>query len=212
MINFGLAPYFQEFIQLILTDASFYVPCFDEGHNSTLKKGQMDLHVRFWDNSSNIVQTRYLISCLMGKATAQDVYDNFKECFTSVDDKKIIQVSSDGPNVNHKFLNLMRENRKENSLPELLEIGICGLHIVHGSFKYGLNATKWDLDKILSAMWKIFDQSPSRRADFESQTSGNYPLQFCSYRCDENERVAQRALVVWLDIVKVFKFWMSLLK
>ena len=113
MINFALAPYFQEFIQLILTDASFYVPCFDESHNSTLKKGQVDLHVRFWDNSSNIVQTRYLISCLMGKATAQDVYDNFKECFTSVDDKKIIQVSSDGPNVNHKFLNLMRGNRKK---------------------------------------------------------------------------------------------------
>ena len=39
------------------------------------------------------------------------------------------------------FFNLMRENRKENNLPELLEIGSCGLHIVHGSFKYGLNYT-----------------------------------------------------------------------
>ena len=37
MINFGLTPYFQELLQLILTDASFYVPCFDESHNSTLK-------------------------------------------------------------------------------------------------------------------------------------------------------------------------------
>ena len=125
----------------------------------------------------------------MGKATAQDVYDNFKECPTSLDDKKIIQVSSDGPNINLKFLNLMRENRKENNIPELLKIGTCGLHIVHGSFKYGLNVTKWDLDKILSAMWKIFDQSPSRRADFEFQTSGNYPLQFYSHRWAENERV-----------------------
>ena len=59
MINFGLAPYFQELLPLILTEASFYVPYFDESHNSTLKKGQMDLHVRYLDNYSNIVQTRY---------------------------------------------------------------------------------------------------------------------------------------------------------
>lgn len=61
-------------------------------------------------------------------------------------------------------------------------------------------------------MWKIFDQSPSRRADFESQTSGNYPLQFCSHRRAENEKVAQRTIVVWSDIMKVAKFWMSLPK
>ena len=63
----------------------------------------MDLHVRFLDNYSNIVQTRYSTSCLMGKATAQDVYDNSKECSTSLDDKKIVQVSSDGPNINLSF-------------------------------------------------------------------------------------------------------------
>ena len=75
----------------------------------------------------------------MGKATAQGVCDNFKKCSTSLDDKKIIQVSSDGPNVDLTFLNLIRENRKENNLPELLEIGTRGLHIVHRSFKYDLN-------------------------------------------------------------------------
>ena len=52
-------------------------------------------------------------------------------------------------------------------------------------------------------MWKIFDQSSSRRADFESPTSGNYPLRLCSHRWAENERVVQRAVVVWPDIVKI---------
>ena len=46
----------------------------------------------------------------------------------------------------------------------------------------GLNATKRDLVKIISAMWKISDQSPSRTVDFESQTSGNYLLHFYSHR------------------------------
>ena len=48
------------------------------------------------------------------KATAQDGYDNFKECSTSLDEEKIIQVSSDGPNIHLNVLNLMRENRKKN--------------------------------------------------------------------------------------------------
>ena len=52
-------------------------------------------------------------------------------------------------------------------------------------------------------MWKIFDQSSSRRANFESLTSGNYPLQSCSHRWAENERVVQRAIVVWPDFVKI---------
>ena len=69
MINFILAPYFQERLQLIFTDALLYVSCFDESHNSTLKKSQIDRHEHFWDSSSNIVQNRYLTSYLMEKAT-----------------------------------------------------------------------------------------------------------------------------------------------
>ena len=63
----------------------------------------------------------------MWKATTQDMYANFKEYSFSQDDK-----STDGPNVNLNFLNMMRENRKENNLPELLEIETRGLHIVRG--------------------------------------------------------------------------------
>ena len=77
---------------------------FGESHNSTLKKGQMDLYISFWGNCSYIVEICHLTtSCLMGKATAQDVYDSFKECSTSLDDKKVIKVSSDGSNVNLKL-------------------------------------------------------------------------------------------------------------
>ena len=88
------------------------------------------------------------------------MYDNFKECSTSLDDKKIIQVSSGGPNIHLTFLNIMRKKKKENNLIELLEMGTCNLHIGQESFKYGLNATKWDLDNILSTMWKMFDLLP----------------------------------------------------
>ena len=70
----------------------------------------------------------------MGKATAADVFSKFDDCTQSLERKKMIQISSDGLNVNLSFLNLVRENRKDNNLQELLEIGTCGLHTVHCGF------------------------------------------------------------------------------
>ena len=50
---------------------------------------------------------------------------------------------------------------------ELLETGKCGIHTVHCAFKHGDVASGWATDKVLSVMYKIFDQSPSTRADYE---------------------------------------------
>ena len=69
--------------------------------------------------------------------------------------------------------NLNRGSRKTNIS--------CGLLIFHGSFKFGLSASEWDLDKIIFAIWKIFDHPPSSIADLEAQASRNYLLQFCSH-------------------------------
>ena len=79
----------------------------------------------------------------------------------------LLKVSSDGPNVNLKFLDIVREERKDNDLKGLLEVGTCGLHTVHGALKHGGKASGWNIDKILSAIFKIIDQSPSRRTDYE---------------------------------------------
>jgi len=69
----------------------------------------------------------------------------------------------DGPNTNWKVLELLHDDRCENDLPSIVNIGSCGLHVIHGAFKTGVEATDWSLNKILKAMWKIFDDSPARR-------------------------------------------------
>ena len=43
-------------------------------------------------------------------------------------------------------------------------------------FKHGGVASGWGIDKVLSAMYKIFNQSPSRRADYERLTDVVYLL------------------------------------
>ena len=97
----------------------------------------------------------------------------------------------------------MREQRRDQNLKELLDIGTRGLHIVHNAFKHGGKASGWSIDKILAAMYKIFDQAASRRGDYERLTKGVYPLQFVSDRWAENQIVAERVVEVWEDIVTV---------
>ena len=96
---YGLAPYFKEMLLDQLRKASYIVPCFDESYNSVIKKGQMDVLVRYWDVRLNKVNTRYVKSELR---LQQMMYL-----------PKFMQVSSDGPNVNLKFLELLCEKRQD---------------------------------------------------------------------------------------------------
>ena len=92
MINFGLAPYFKSLLEESLKESRYYVCCFDESHNSSIKKGQMDFHVRFWENRTNTVSTRYYNSEFLQKAAAVDVHQKFESCSKGLDANKMIQV------------------------------------------------------------------------------------------------------------------------
>ena len=100
---YGLAPYFKEMLFDELKTASYIVLCFDESYNGVIKKGQLDVLVRYWDVRLNKVNTRYVKSEFMGKAAANDVLAKFEAASSELDRTKFIQVSSDGPNVNLKF-------------------------------------------------------------------------------------------------------------
>ena len=42
-----------------LKEVPYYVAFFDDSHNKICKKGQMNIHLRFWDDNEKIVTTRY---------------------------------------------------------------------------------------------------------------------------------------------------------
>ena len=78
-----------------------FVALFDEWHNKVEKQGQMDLYILFWDNSEDIVATMYYSFEFLGKAAAANICLKFLD---PLQKEKMIQVSSDGPNVNMQFL------------------------------------------------------------------------------------------------------------
>ena len=66
----------------------------------------------------------------------------------------MIQISSDVPNLNLSFFDMIKANRLTEELPNLVDLGSCGLHTVHNAFKHGygwmavkkiLNVTAQDL-------------------------------------------------------------------
>lgn len=90
-----------------------------------------------------------------------------------------------GPNVNLTFLDIFNEARSDVHVDKkLLDLGTCRLHIIYSTFKHSENESTWDIKNLLSVMYNIFHESPSRRADYEKLTSAplaDYLLKFCSH-------------------------------
>ena len=97
----------------------------------------------------------------------------------------------DGPSMNLKFLRLLQSERKKKDIQELLDIGTCGLHTIHGAFKTGTEASGWEIKKTLKAAYTILQDSPARHDDYQSVTgSSKVPLGFYATRWIEDKPVA----------------------
>ena len=113
------------------------VVSFDKSLNNSVQKVQIDLLIRCWDNDSDRLCTRYMGSEFMGCSTADDVLEAFQNGISEIDESKVMQFSSDGPNAKLAFLKKYASMWEENELDSLRDLGTCGLHVIHGSMKAG---------------------------------------------------------------------------
>ncbi|CAH0549771.1 unnamed protein product [Brassicogethes aeneus] len=203
-ITYGLGPYFRSELIEKIKNCDLYVVGFDESLNKYAQSQQMDVSVRYWDSQENEVKTRYLTSVFLKSAKANDILEGLKKALVESSMKKILQISMDGPNVNFKVLKLLSaELRPEKDDPQLLDIGSCGIHTLHGAFKTGIMATGWNLIDLFRALYNFFKDVPARRGDYIRITNCNlFPLKFCSIRWLENAPVAQRTSVILQAIKK----------
>ena len=114
----------------------------------------------------------------------------------------------DGPSTNWAFLDLLTSDREAEELPKLVNIGSCGLHIIHGAFKTGFESVDWAVKNTLKGCYNLFHDSPARRDDYVSVSGSDiFPLSFCATRWVEDQIVADRLLSIWDNVVKVIRFW-----
>ena len=81
----------------------------------------------------------------------------------------------DGPNVNWSLFTKMASYRELNDYPGLLNMGSCGLHVVHGALQTGHKKTGWDLNATLRYAYYFFRDSPARRAQFQTLLFKSFP-------------------------------------
>ena len=139
IICHGLAPYFSQQLkdQVRLLDS--FVILFDESFNCFTQNKQMDMHIRLFDDGRNAVHTLYFTSAFLGHTTAANMVDMFVEKCGTMNLSNMIQLSMDGPNVNWSYQKLMAEVYDDRSR-KLIDIGSCGLHLVHNAFRAGFGA------------------------------------------------------------------------
>ena len=155
IINHGLAPYFEMQIMQELAPKGPRLPpkftsCFDESFNKSSYSKQMDVHILYYDENINRVQRVYLGSQFVGHGRAVDIMVDFKKAHKDLDIvHNLIQLSMDGPHVNWAFHRDLEEYRKteDPDAHSLINIGSCGIHVVHGAFHTGQSQTDWQLEK-----------------------------------------------------------------
>lgn len=92
MTSYGCAPYFKSSLEDLLAKTDNYTICFDEAFNKIVQRGQMDIHVRFFNDDTHEVETRFFNSVFMNYTTAEDILAYFLKGVEPLQTNKILQV------------------------------------------------------------------------------------------------------------------------
>lgn len=94
---------------------------------------QLDAYVQYDSKRFGKIVNRYCGSIFVGHCKSTDLKDNvfkFGEKL-SWDIMFLLQIGMDGPKVNISFQKLLESELKETNNKTIIDIGPCGLHVVH---------------------------------------------------------------------------------
>ena len=214
IINYGLGPYFKKLMIESVEVSPIYCFSFDESMSDATQRSEMVVMVRYWDDELYNAKVQYLGSSFFGHARNDDLLREFNKITSSLDQKKLFQISMDGPNVNLLFYKKIVMERNEKSFHSLLDTGVCGLHSVNCCVKNGFKLEFFkNMSKTLKGVFILLHGSAARQDGYCSMTgSQSMPLFFCATRWVENKRVADRLIEIWPHVLKIVKFWLGLAK
>ena len=131
-------------------------------------KKQLDILVRYFSDNHNEVRVRFLKAAVFGHAYAESVANEVCETLQkfSLPFKYPLSLSSDGPNVNKAIKTNINRKLQANYQRELVDTGPCQLHVVHNSFRKGVEGYGSDMDNLCIDIYHIFKLSPPRREDY----------------------------------------------
>lgn len=167
VISHGIAPYFRDLLTSdVIKSNTGYTIHFDETTSAQLKK-QMDLVIRYYSTLRKKVVVHYLDSAFFGHATADTVTSTLINTLAShrLPVSKLLNLSSDGPNVNKSIIAQVNKQLTDAKLPVLVNIGSCNLHKVHNAFARGIAVFGRNAEELSVKLFYWFRNSAARRED-----------------------------------------------
>lgn len=128
----------------------------------------MDI-IRLSNKNLNQRITRYFDSKFIVHHTARNPVVSLNCSVKNLNLKRLTQVAMNGAGRNWVLYNLCNERKKEEN-SRLINIGSCALHIIHGTFKNRVQATKWNISKLPKTCLAFFHDFHARRSDTISFT------------------------------------------
>ena len=146
-IMYGLEPYYKEEVIQKVKASPNYAILLNESLNHCLQDEQLDVQICFWRKETIQVQTSYFDSrFLIPFDLLFRFLSELLSSTSSLPEKNMLVLSMDGQNTNWSVFEKLNAHREKNELPQILEIGSCGLRVIHGAFQTGVKATGWELD------------------------------------------------------------------
>ena len=160
MKNYGIVPYFKGLLINSFKKSECFVTSLDVSLNDDLQSYEMGLLLRYVRSDYFTVKSCYYDSQFCAHATHQDLAKQFNDGMKQLQlyVNKSLQISLDGLSVNRKFLDEVLKERKADEQYELINIGSCGSHTIHGAFK---TSAEWNIKQTLRKIFK-FQNFPAR--------------------------------------------------
>ena len=164
MIGYGLGPYLlQKTIDDILRSPN---TCYTIHINETTAsvKKQMDVLVRYFSDTDGKVKGKFLKALVFGHAFAETIADELwrtlKELGLPL--KNLLSISSGGSNVNKAIKANIVTKIQGHFKRQLVDTGSCQLHVVHNTFRKGIEANVEDVETLCIDLFYFFKLSPCR--------------------------------------------------
>ena len=89
-ITYGLAPYIKEQLEKYVSSSPLYVVSFRESMNSLLQNKQIDVAIRFWNNSKRQAETRYLTSEYLRRPNVENLVNSLISALKHLDQQNLL--------------------------------------------------------------------------------------------------------------------------
>lgn len=129
----------------------------------------MDVLVRFYSSNSGIVEVHFLKAVMFGHAFADTVSQAILDLLSDLKlpVSNILSLAADGPNVNKAIKTKLDLAVINAGGKGLVDIGFCNLHVVHNSFRKGLDKYGAKAEDLCIDVFYFFKRSSAQREDYQ---------------------------------------------